>query len=187
MAPHLSRLTLPVSAALAEAIAGFDCVGESNAGDPVAEDVRDFLRDGDYAQGIEQGYSGTYLLLDPEDHPGEILGYTTVSIDSIRLTGGEKRNLGRPAFGDFGAVRIVMVGVDHRFAGRGHGETLVEAVADLAQQVGGFVPVRFVVADANVRKQDWYEDRGFVVNRAKQENPDDPSPTTISMRLDLRD
>ncbi|MDX6672114.1 MAG: Acetyltransferase domain [Solirubrobacteraceae bacterium] len=187
MAPTLSRLTLPVSALLNEAISSFDCIGEAEAGDSVAEEVRDFLKDGDYVEGIEHGYSATYLLIDPDQRPAELLGYITVSLDSIRLTDGEKKALGRPDFGDFGAVRIVMVGVDRRFVGRGYGGELVSAVVDFAGEIGEFVPVRFVVADANVRKQEWYEDRGFVVNRSKIENdPEDPSPETISMRLDLR-
>lgn len=187
MALTLARLTLPVPAEIEEAIARFDCVGEANADDPVAQEVLDFLRDGDYAGGIEYGYSTTYLLLDPDEHPNEILGYLTLSIDSIRLTASEKRALDKPNFGDFGAARIVMVGVDHRHTANGYGEYLVLAAIDFTHKISELVALRFVVADANIRKQEWYERRGFVVNRSKDENdPNDPSPETISMRFDVR-
>ncbi|MEA2331528.1 MAG: hypothetical protein QOH58_1666 [Thermoleophilaceae bacterium] len=154
----------------------------------MAQEVNDFLRDGDYVSGIEHGYSTTYLLLDPDEQPGEVLGYLTVSIDSIRLSGAEKRALGKPHFADFGAVRIVMIGVDHRFTAQGYGELLVLAAIDFTHQIGDFVALRFVVADANIRKQEWYEHRGFVVNRSPNENdPEDADRETISMRFDVRD
>jgi GNAT superfamily N-acetyltransferase len=190
MAVQLSRIELPVAEELQEAIDRFDCVGDQHDDDPVAHEVRDFLRDGSFALGIEQGFSSTYVLVDDEQAmPRDVVGYTTLAIDSIRLTSSERRALDRPDFPDFGAIRVAMIGVDHRFQGRGFGLLVLRAVADLAMTISDVIAVRFLLADANVRQREWYENRGWVLNRAlkyREEGEPDGEPTTVSMRLDLR-
>jgi ribosomal protein S18 acetylase RimI-like enzyme len=183
----VARVELPLSAGLQAAIDRFDCVGERYADDPVAQRVNDFLHDDGFAHGAEHGYSTTYALLDDEqDEPRDLVGYTTVCVDSIRLTNSERNALGQPDFPDFGAIKIGMIGVDHQHTGNGHGELLLRTMADLARSVGEFIAVRFLTADANVTQQGWYEALGWVVNRSKDENPDKDEPLTVSMRLDLR-
>jgi hypothetical protein len=54
----------------------------------------------------------------------------------------------------------------------------------MAKLIAEVVAVRFLLADANVRQQEWYERQGWVLNRA-QVYTDSSSETTVSMRLDL--
>lgn len=184
MAVQLSRVQLLVAQGLQEAIDRFDCVGEQHDDDSIAKEVRAFLCDGSFQHGIEQGYSSTYVLVDDEQPlPRDVVGYTTLAIDSVRLTSAERRELDRPDFPDFGAIRLAMLGVDHRQQGRGFGVLILRAVADMAMTIADVIAVRFLLADANVRQQEWYERHGWVLNRAqKYEQPDG---NTVSMRLDL--
>jgi GNAT superfamily N-acetyltransferase len=187
---QLSRIELPVAEDPQEALDRFDCVGERHDDDPVAHEVQEFLRDGSFVLGIEQGFSSTYVLVDDEQPiPRDVVGYITLAIDSIRLTGSERRALDRPDFPDFGAIRVAMIGVDYRFQGRGFGLLMLRAVADLTMTISEVIAVRFLLADVNVRQREWYENRGWVLNRAEkyQDTGEDGEPTTVSMRLDLLD
>lgn len=78
-----------------------------------------------------------------------------------------------------------MIGIDVAHQGHGYGDELLDAVVGLARRVHETVSVRFLVADANRRLQEWYEGHNFEVNRSPKENPEDES-ATLSMRLDLR-
>lgn len=102
------------------------------------------------------GYSSTFVLLDDEQpHPRDVLAYTTLAIDSIRLSGSELKQLDRPYFPDFGAIRLAMIGVDHRYQLRGYGALILRAVADMAMTIADVIAVRFLLADANVTQQEW--------------------------------
>jgi len=162
-------------------------LGKEHVGDPVAENVKGFLVDGRFLLGMEQGISSTYLFLDPQLDP-VLVGYVTLAFDSVRLTNAEKRQMDE-LFGiaKFGALRIQMIGIDHRHQGLGYGTDLLRAVTGLARKLSSDVALRFVLADANVRKIKWYEAEGFVANRAERErNRTDPE-RSVSMRLDLLD
>jgi GNAT superfamily N-acetyltransferase len=185
LAVQLARVELPIAEGLQEAIDRFDCVGSRHDDDPVAHEVSEFLREGGFAHGIENGYSSTFVLVDDEhEPPRDILGYTTLAIDSIRLTGAERRALDRPEFPDFGAIRLAMIGVSHAYQHRGFGLLMLRAVADMATTISDVIAVRFLLADANVRQQEWYESNGWTLNRAKKYNDDDDEHT-VSMRFDL--
>jgi ribosomal protein S18 acetylase RimI-like enzyme len=185
LAVQLSRVALPIAEGLQEATGRFDCVGDRYDDDPIAIEVRDFLRDGGFHQGIEHGFSSTYVLVDDEQPmPRDVLGYTTLAVDSVRLTTAERRALDNPDFPDFGAIRLAMLGVDHQCQGRGFGTLILRAVADMATEIANVVAVRFLLADANVRQQAWYEHHGWVLNRAKTYS-ESSSEYTVSMRLDL--
>jgi GNAT superfamily N-acetyltransferase len=119
--------------------------------------------------------------------PRNVLGYTTLAIDSIRLTASEQRALDRPDFPDFGAIRVAMIGVDHRYQERGYGVLMLRAVADLAMTIGDVIAMRFLMADANVRQRECYENHGWILNRSQRYEDDEEEPATVSMRLDLRD
>ncbi len=184
MAPQLRRLALPVAAPLSEAIGDFNCLGEKHTDDPVAENVNGFLADGRFVDGLRHGVSASYLWVDPDTSP-QIIGYVTLTFDSVRLTKMEKQRMEGIGFSDFGALRIQMIGVDHRHQSNGHGGELLRSVTGLARKLSQDVAVRFLLADANVRKVGWYEAAGFVRNQAKQyESRPDPE-RSISMRLDL--
>ncbi len=184
MAPTLGRLALPVSDELVAAIEGFDCVGDKHADDDVAHNVCDFLRSHRYRSGVDHGLTATYLLLDPECET-LLVGYVTLSLDTIRLTNNEMKRFGPDLeFSDFGAVRIQMIGVDHRAQSCGYGKTLLRFVTERALRVSSNVPARFLLANANVRQVEWYQHRGFVPNRARRAQSPRPG-RTVSMRLDL--
>lgn len=187
MAPQLRRLALPVDEQLSRVIAAYDCLGEGHVDDPVAENVNGFLADGRYQQGLEHGISSTYLLLDQEADP-PLIGYATLTFDSVRLTNAEKKQMEElVGVSQFGAVRIQMIGIDHRHQGKGYGAQLLEAITGVARRLSEVVAVRFLLADANIRKVGWYEARGFIVNKAKRERERPDPERSVSMRLDLLD
>jgi hypothetical protein len=80
-----------------------------------------------------------------------------------------------------------MIGVDHRHQGTRCGVGLLEAITGLARKLSQDIAVRFLLADANVRKVEWYEARGFVANRAERERDRTDPERSVSMRLDLLD
>lgn len=187
MAPQLRRLALPVDAQLSRVIAEFDCLGKSHDGDPVAENVNGFLADGRYQPGLGHGISSTYLFLDPEVDP-ILVGYATLTFDSVRLTNSEKSQMEElVGIAQFGAVRIQMIGIDHRHQNKHYGTQLLEAITGVARKLSEVVAVRFLLADANIRKVEWYEARGFVANMAKRERERLNPERSVSMRLDLLD
>lgn len=72
------------------------------------------------------GISSTYLLLDPEKDP-LLVGYATLTFDSVRLTNSEKKEMEElNGISQFGAVRIQMIGVDHRHQRTRCGSDLLE-------------------------------------------------------------
>lgn len=184
MAPSLRRLALPLSTPLFQAICKFDCLGEQHSDDPVAENVNGFLATGRFIDGLRYGVSATYLWID-EDASPQIIGYATLTFDSVRLTNAEKRRMKDIGFSDFGALRIQMIGIDHRHQGNGHGVELLRSVTGLARKLSQDVAVRFLLADANVRKVEWYERAGFVPNQSSQYATRPNPERSISMRLDL--
>jgi ribosomal protein S18 acetylase RimI-like enzyme len=184
LAPQFRRLALPVAPQLLEAIRNFDCLGAEHADDPVAQNVTSFLADERFLSGLQHDVSATYLLIDQDAEP-QVLGYATVTLDSVRLTNSEKRRMEDVGFSDFGALRIQMIGIDHRCQRQGHGTKLLEGVTGLARTLSETISVRFLLADANVRKVDWYEAAGFVRNQAEREVERVNSERSVSMRLDL--
>lgn len=88
-------------------------------------------------------------------------------------------------FSDFGALRIQMIGIDHRHQGNGHGIDLLRGITGLARKLSRDVAVRYLLADANIRKVEWYEAAGFVPNQAKREIDRLDPERSVSMRLDL--
>lgn len=185
MAPKLRRLALPVDDALAQVIADFDCLGHRHDGDPVAENVNGFLTDGRYEPGLRRGISSTYLFFDGAAAP-PLVGYATLTFDSVRLTNSEKKQMeDLVGIAEFGAVRIQMIGIDHRHQGTRCGVALLEAITGLARKLSQVVAVRFLLADANIHKVEWYEAAGFVRNQAKREADRTDPERSVSMRLDL--
>ena len=86
---------------------------------------------------------------------------------------------------EFGAVRVQMIGIDHRHQGTHCGIALLQAITGLARKLSQDVAVRFLLADANIRKVEWYERAGFVLNQAKRETERTDPERSVSMRLDL--
>jgi ribosomal protein S18 acetylase RimI-like enzyme len=177
-----------VGEALSQAISEFNCVPGDDQDDPVAETVCTFLRTGKFEAGIRAGFSSTYLFVDPDVSP-ELVGYATLTFDSIRLTNSEKQKFEDLAgIRQFGALRIQMIGVDTRHHGRGYGKLLLESITGVARQLRETVACRYILADANQRRVEWYESRGFVPNRARAEIERlEEGGRSVSMRFDLLD
>ena len=187
MAAQLRRLALPIDAELSRVIAAFDCVGAAADDDPVAKNVNGFLRDSRYLPGLQHGISSTYLLLDPDKDP-VLVGYATLTFDSVRLTNSEKKEMEELiGISQFGAVRIQMIGIDHRHQRTRCGSDLLESITGLARRLSQDIAVRYLLADANVKRIAFYESAGFVRNQAKKEAERTDLERSVSMRLDLLD
>jgi ribosomal protein S18 acetylase RimI-like enzyme len=184
LTPLLRRLALPVDEHLSRVIADFDCVGDSHEGDLVAENVCGFLTDRRYEQGLRHGLSATYILIDVDATP-QLIGYATLTFDSVRLTKTEKQRMQDVEFSDFGALRIQMIGVDYRHQRNGFGLDILRSITGLARKLSEDVAVRFLLADANVHKVDWYESAGFIRNQSEKETKRLKPERSVSMRLDL--
>lgn len=162
-------------------------MGDSPDPDPVAENVNGFLRGARYLPGIEHGISSTYLLLDVEKDP-RLLGYAVLTFDSVRLTNTERKQMEKlVGVAQFGTVRIQMIGVDHRHQRTHCGSDLLKSITGLARRLSQDVAVRFLLADANVKRIQFYEAAGFVRNQAKRETERLNPERSVSMRLDLLD
>ncbi len=194
---EVARFEPPASEALSEAVARFDCVQQlrpDGSPDPGEGMVRNFLRGGGYEIAAEAGTGTTYMLGDTQAMPGRLLGYVTLALSQIKLTTGERRGgegLGEVRQGDFGAIRVAMIGVDKDFRGRGHGKALLDAAILHTARINREVSVRFIIADAVKTQTDWYKRQGFVENRAKAEVErlgrvaERTGIAAVSMRLDL--
>ena len=169
---------------IAAALTQFDC--SRDGGDPVADEVNAFVRTDEWRQHAELSLNTTYLFFDDDVVPDRIIGYVTLALAVVRRRQGERDRLGRVNFPDFGALRLVMIGVDSEFQGRGYGDVLLKWVIGKARSLADEVAFRFVVAHVNLVRKAWYDKRGFQVNRAKIENPDDAERSTVSMRFDLQ-
>ncbi len=193
----VARFEPPASDALREAVARFDCVqrllsdGSPNPGEAM---VRDFLQGGGYEIAAEAGTGTTYMLSDAEVAPGGLLGYVTLALSQIKLTVSERKRgegLDEVRQGDFGAIRVAMIGVDKEFLGKGHGKALLDAAVLHTARINREVSVRFIITDAVKTQTDWYRRQGFVENRAKAEverlkrMAERTGISAVSMRLDL--
>jgi ribosomal protein S18 acetylase RimI-like enzyme len=194
--PVVARFEPPANDGLRVAAGRFDCVATLNDGeeDPGEVFVREFVRSGEYEEAAAAGTSTTYIVTDPDEAAGELIGYVTLALTQIRLSGGEKKageRLAAVRVPDFGAIRIAMIGVDRRFAGRGYGKLLMDTVIQHTAHMSRDVSVRFIVADAVNTQLAWYERQGFVENRSKSEQErlagiaERTGVPATSVRLDL--
>ncbi|MGK2938925.1 MAG: GNAT family N-acetyltransferase [Solirubrobacteraceae bacterium] len=87
------------------------------------------------------------------------------------------------AWRSFGALRVAMIGVHQDRQRRGHGSHLLKYVEGLAATISELVSVRYLVADANPERHDWYLARGWQDNNSEAERK--RTGNAISMRFDL--
>jgi ribosomal protein S18 acetylase RimI-like enzyme len=171
---------------IAAALTQFDCC-RGVTDDPVAHEVNAFIRTDEWRAGADLGVNTTYLFFDSERDSGDrIVGYVALAVDTVKLSSGERDRLGRTNFPGFGALRLVMIGVDSDYQSQGVGDELLRWVVGKGRAMAEEVAFRFVLADVNLRRKGWYDGRQFQVNRASIYKPDDPGRSTVSMRLDLR-
>lgn len=135
---------------------------------------------------IELGIGTTDLLLKVvDDARPEVIGYVSVGLDGFKLSGRERIAIGGTPFAAMGAVRIGMIGIDHRYHEKGHGGTLLATAIGLAESVAETVPVRFLVADVNPAAEGFYVKHDFVPNAAEDAQRKNAATGTVGMRLDL--
>lgn len=136
----------------------------------------------------EDRLSTTYTF---EVH-GITAAFATICMDSIPLSRSER---GRTIpYSWISALKLVQLGVDHRFQSAGLGRWAVAYVVDLANELGVHVGCRYVTLDAQPELEAWYTDQGFVRNHLRQEQRIDDAIThrrdlaslPVSMRYDLR-
>jgi GNAT superfamily N-acetyltransferase len=168
---------------LAAALTQFDCCRDvSEAEDPIAHEINAFLRTDEWRRGAELSVNTTYIFMDDHRAPGRIVGVVALAMDLVRLSAGERERLGRTNFPEFGALRLHMLGVDLDFHHQGIGDELLKWTVGKARALCEEVAFRFVLADVNRAREDWYAARQFVLNRADTYKD---KKHTVSMRLDL--
>ena len=183
MALRVARFEPPISDSLRAAVEGFDCVLTSDAGEGEVL-VRDFLSTGRFAEAAANGTSTTYLAIDPTGDP-RLVGYVTLAVTQVFLTGAERRQAEVEDRAVFGAVRAAMLGVDHRVQGQGVGGALLDSAIGHAADLSRSVATRFVVVDALPDRDGWYAQRGFRECRSERERERGERHGTTSMYLDL--
>ncbi|MDO8554265.1 MAG: GNAT family N-acetyltransferase [Candidatus Micrarchaeota archaeon] len=155
--------------------AGFDLLA-FDCGD---SDLNSFLKD-DALLYQNGALAITYLCL----HKNQIVGYFSLSSDSIRLDLGEKEAMSEPKqrLGEYPAVKIGRLAVHKNFAKLGIGTFLVKvAMGKIASSILKEIGCRFVTVDAYEKAIDFYMKLGFVQNLAKKRK------SGLSMRYDLID
>ena len=123
---------------------------------------------------------------------GMLAGFATVSMDGLPLAFRERGI--RLRYETLGATKLMQLGVDVRYQGRGLGETIVADVISLAQKGATMIGCRFVAVDARPGLDGWYERLAFRRNKLMQqrmirlalEKNRDPDRLGTSMRFDLR-
>jgi GNAT superfamily N-acetyltransferase len=124
---------------------------------------------------------------------GRFAGFATVSMDGLPLSFRERGS--RIRYETVGATKLVQLGVDVRFQGRGLGEAIVADVIGLAQKGARMLGCRFVAVDARPGLDGWYERLAFRRNKLMQqrmirfalEKNRDVERLATSMRYDIRD
>lgn len=151
-------------------------VGDFTCGD---DDLDDFLRS-DAQRLAAANISRTYLARHP-DTGDAVLGYISLSADSIRLDEAAREGLGIAV--EFQAIPALKVGRlacrkdDHcRGAGTAMMRFAYVAALSLAKTAG----VRLLTVDAYPKAVSFYEKLGFVPNEMSGKKR-----TTVSMRLDV--
>ena len=180
----LRRLALPVTV-FSAAISDFSCIAEGDEEDLVAQNVNGFLVDKRFEPGLRHGISATYLLIDIDKKP-PVLGYATLTFDSVRLTNSEKKRMENlVGISEFGAVRIHMIGVDHRHQRTHCRAELLEGITGLTRKLSDEVAVRSCSPMRMSARSAGTSGPRFVRNQAKRETERLDPERSISMRLDL--
>jgi GNAT superfamily N-acetyltransferase len=180
----VAPLELPVPDELVEACREFQAAGGEFEGDGTAEMVDSFFPDG-CIDSIKLGIGTTHLLLQVVDgERPQVAGYVSVGVDGFKLSGRERKELGA-SYSTIGAVRIGMIGVDHRHHRGGHGTALLKTAIGLANKIAETIPTRFLIADVNPTAEAFYVRNDFVPMGSAAALQKNEETGTIGMRLDL--
>jgi GNAT superfamily N-acetyltransferase len=124
---------------------------------------------------------------------GIFAAFATICMDAVPLSPRERGKSVR--YQEASACKLAQLGVALPFQRMGLGRLVVADVLSRAQDETRRLGCRFVTVDAQPDLVGWYENRGFVRNRLRQERRSeealargrDPSQIPVSMRFDLRD
>jgi len=137
------------------------------------------------------GITKTFLMIHNET--GELIGYFTLSADTIKLTPTEKEqnNLEDVQFMSLPAIKIGKLAINKKLSKKatrkGYGSFAIEMAISKAYEVlKTGVACRFITVDADIEYNPntpiFYEKNGFVRNQSRKPKPTDK---TISMRKDI--
>lgn len=139
----------------------------------------------------EWNISKTHLLIHKETK--ELIGYMTLSTDSIKLTNEEKEihELNKVPFASIPALKIGKLAINKKLSNnakrKGYGSFLIEMAVAYAFSINEQgVACRFVTVDADIEYDEdtpkFYDKNGFVENLS---NKSRNAKHTISMRKDI--
>ena len=137
------------------------------------------------------GISKTFIMI--HNVTDELIGYFTLSADTIKLTDSEKEesNLQNVTFMSLPAIKIGKLAINKKLSEKtqrkGYGSFAIEmAMAKAYEVLKTGVACRFITVDADIEyypsTPDFYTKNGFVRNQSKKPSKD---AKTISMRKDI--
>ena len=137
--------------------------------------------------------SKTFVMF--HNQTGELIGYFTLSADTIKLTPSEKEraNLNEVSFMSLPAIKIgklaINKGLSQEASRKGYGSFAIEMAVSKAYEIlKTGVACRFITVDADIeydpRTPEFYEKNGFSRNESRRIKATDK---TISMRKDIFD
>jgi hypothetical protein len=141
---------------------------------------------------IENNISNVYLLINKAN--ADIIGYMTLSNDSIKLSDDEKEihGIDEIPFRSFPALKIGQLAIDKRYKKitKGYGSFLIELSIAFAANLSEYGTIcRFITVDADTTSDteeksvvDFYIKNGFKLN---EEYNKDKRKKNKSMRLDI--
>ena len=143
------------------------------------------------AQLDKLGISKTFIMI--HNVTDELIGYFTLSADTIKLTDSEKEesNLQDVKFMSLPAIKIGKLAINKKLSEtaqrKGYGSFAIEmAMAKAYEVLKTGVACRFITVDADIEycssTPDFYIKNGFVRNQSKKPSKDSK---TISMRKDI--
>lgn len=139
----------------------------------------------------ELAITETFLLIHNETN--ELVGYFSLSADTVRLTLDEKKDakLEEVDFMSLPALKLGKLAINKALSDeikrKGYGSFVLDIVDSYAfEMIEAGVGCRFITVDADIEyKPDtpaFYEKNGFVVNQSRKRRPGDK---TVSMRRDI--
>lgn len=155
----------------------------------VADEYRAFLFD--EARKLEELYiCKTYLMIHKKTN--ELVGYFTLSADSIKLAPEEKTkdNLDEVVFRSIPAIKLGKLAINQKLSSdatrKGYASFAIEQACRIANDINNnYAACRFLTVDADIQycktTTEFYEKNNFVYNQANKNK----NATTVSMRRDI--
>jgi predicted GNAT family N-acyltransferase len=143
-------------------------------------DINDFLKN-DALSWQQQKHTTVFLFIDKKKE--EIVGFCTVSCNSIKLKDSEKEECKdmNCTLKEFPGIKVGRLGVDKKVKKQGIGSAILKWAIGYSLDMSDKIACRFVIVDAYQHLESWYNKQGFVRNEVHNNKNRD----TISMRYDL--